>query len=161
MCLVIPIDAEPMTAETDITVYKILRADGGSFVSPYMGTHYHIGDTYRTEMGEDDILAFDSRNSDYLSRTIGHDWWDRSDILKAIGKGIHSVSDPSRLCGDVYIGLGQEKAALVQCTIPVGANYYDDGDLCMVSDTLRVDREIAREDWPDGFNRHFVVVKAD
>lgn len=147
MCLIIAKDAQPIRAKKDIKVYKLLTIDSeGNLISAFQRTPYAIGETYQVEMKVSlDSSHMDNRDSMYLTKMFGSDWMNGYST-KAIGPGLHCVSDPSRLVGESYVYV----PVLVECIIPEGSLYYDNGDMLLVSNCLKLIRQIR---YPKGFNQ--------
>lgn len=140
MCLITR-QREPYIAETDITVYKILRLNEfeNTFHSAYYnlydsngyGMLYELGKLYETTIKKEyDGQPFDQR-AKINARNIPYQ--DRI----SYGQGFHSAIKENRL--DAEQSPYYKK---FECTIPKGAEYFlDETDLC-VSNKIIISKQI-------------------
>lgn len=146
MCLITE-QLTPLTAERDITVYKVLHVvsvpdvsgeehKGLTLEAPFQKNFgYEIGGTY--EVGE-----WEFAQTRY-SRDFVHEY-------RVVTYGLHSYSDPASAIQLMYCLLGfalcGEQYCVIECTVPKGTEYYSglsSHEIC--SRKLRLERLVKLE----------------
>lgn len=128
MCLVTT-QKKPKIAKKAITVYKFLY--NGS--SPYQCFPYELGKLYSVGMKEsDDEITYDKIATEALEQ-----YREGGKKIRYIGQGFHSILAKKRVkrCDES----GNQ---LYICTIPKGAEYYTDNTGLIVSNKIKIRKEI-------------------
>lgn len=160
MCLATD-QKEPKIAEQDITVYKLLSKRNSlvdekqinTYTSPYQGFQYLFNYPYKTRIEEstEDTAVFDDKAEVWARNKVVEHYPELRDerlyrilergfrrgLLKSYSNGFHSARSTKRL-GTVY----HHDQVYVECTIPAGSEYYEDGTDLLVSNQIIINKEV-------------------
>jgi hypothetical protein len=118
MCLITS-QREPLIAQEDMRVYKLLEPDYKALYRPFF---YELNTLNKTEIKEDsDWCAFDSIDRDYLDEN--YPGWDveKQYNLKCLGEGFHSLTTTEGRDPKTY---SFNNPKYYVCSIPKGSEYY-------------------------------------
>lgn len=138
MCLITD-QKVPTIATEDIIVYKVLQlpySEKGLLVSPYNIFYYKLGELYETKIEKsNERCCLDNTDDRALSNKFG-EWKTNEDII-SYGPGFHSMKTYERAvqCSKSMLYVS---TAIYKCTIPKGAEYYENPSDLLVSDKLIV-----------------------
>ena len=136
MCLITEQKRAKVAVE-DIPCYKVLTYQRSQLKSPYQDFVYEVGKLYKVKFtivrNHSDGVRFCS--ADNVATDAYENWkvgsrWKKGTI--AIEHGFHSCKEADRALVSCDSTVKFERCALVTCTIPKGAHYYEDvtGLLC-------------------------------
>jgi hypothetical protein len=131
MCLATT-QKNPKIAKKAITTYKFLE----DLSSPYQSFDYELGKTYSTLMEE----SSDKSTYDDISTEALKEYRKTGKKIRYIGPGFHSVLKKAR------VKSCNEYRELYICTIPKGAKYYTDNTGLIVSDKIKIRKEIDKNE---------------
>lgn len=125
MCLITN-QKEPLIAEEDMVVYKLLRKEGLEIKAPFNDFHYRLNERFDTEIKEStEIRPFDVEDERNLIKLLGDSFYylDLSKIkakgFMSIGRGFHSAAYVDRIISNEYGDI-----SIYKCIIPKGSKFY-------------------------------------
>jgi hypothetical protein len=141
MCLITR-QMQPLIAENDMIVYKILRVN---LQSPYWYFRYEQNKVYKTEILDapsNKCTVFDNREFEFLKKEkidwANEEWIkENKETIRCISAGFHAATTPGRLNNTVW----ELTEILFKCTIPKGSEYFEDGDELIVSNQIIINEE--------------------
>lgn len=141
MCLYTTLPNTPLIAAEDIIVYKVMdKTITGRLLSIFRQMEYVIGEEYEAA-----LKYFDSDDTDYYRREQG--------FIGRIEQGLHSYSRWNSILRQ-FIDDPYGNAAVIECVVPKGAEYYHGifgSNYSIASNKLRAVRILGKDDVPQNF----------
>lgn len=135
MCLITE-QRNPLVATEDKVVYKAVKV-----FMDYISSVYH---EFRWTLGKIESTEFEIKAGGFggYADSVSMDAYEEiyDDYLISISRGLHTASSKQRAVE--VVPFESENCSLAECTIPKGAEYYEDLTGLLVSNQLRLDRII-------------------
>ena len=139
MCLITK-QKEPLIADNDIKVYKLLTVNSRSC---FMNFKYIVDKLYETEFtfSDTEVTSFDRISNNELDKEFGEEWRGKVGTeLKSIVDGFHAVLRIDRFDG-IY---SDDVIYVYECIVPKGSEYYLDNNDCIVSNKIIIKENLQK-----------------